>query len=312
MSLAHGTPPRLSKSQNDVPPPKLEYICGSAGASNVEQRDSASVFIALVGLTDVLDQHLQFIYQVDRDRTSPANLELELNTWVESLTGSVRLIILRGSYLEIPGASNLRFSYLTARLLLQRIQLEADKQEFGPQNRRVLNGYLEARRTAENILLMTQEFQPQQLGDYWLSTHAFSYFSTVTFLLRCALEMEHSPADLVQSASFRIAHDLVDTLRRHQEEHAWHIADLCLAQYSELVDKIFAGVSHEPQAPTGIGGTTNGHSGNDGGGDGDNAGNSVGSGSGFDVPDMLVLPDASIIDQFFPSLWDPLQMQNTW
>lgn len=261
----------------------------------------------------MLDQHLQFIYQVDRDRTSPANLELELNTWVESLAGSVRLIILRGSYLDIPGAPNLRFSYLTARLLLQRIQLEADKQEFGPENRRVLNGYLQARRTAEDIILMTQEFQPRHLGDYWLSPHAFSYFSTVTFLLRCALEMEHSPADLVQSASFRLAHDLVNTLRKHQEEHSWNIGDLCLAQYSELVDKIFSGVSQEPQGPAvGVSNGNNNNNNNNNGGDGDTSGHGIAAGFGFDVNDMMVLPDASIIDQFFPSLWDPLQMQNTW
>lgn len=279
----------------------------------------------------MLDQHLQFTYQVDGARAHPANLELELNTWVESLTGIVRLVILRGSYLETPGAPNLRFSYLTVRLLLQRIQLEAEKQEFGPENHRVLNGYLQARRTAEDILIMTQEFQPQQLGDYWLAPHAFSYFATVTFLLRCALEMEHSPAELVQSASFRIAHDLVNTLRKHQEEHAWHIGDVCLAQYSELVDKIFSNVSQEPQGRSGsVGNGSNSHNshnnshdnngGNDDGnggnddGNGDNGGNSGenGSGSGFDVNDMLVLPDASIIDEYFPSLWDPLQMQNAW
>lgn len=285
-----------------MPPPTLEYLCnhGSAGNSQSRHTSPASVFIALVSLTEVLEQHLQFIYQVDRDKNiNPANLELDLNTWVESLDGNVRLIILRGSHLDIPGASNLRFSYLTTRLLLQRIQLEADKQVYGAHDERLLNRYLQARRTAEDILIMTQEFQPEQFGDFWLSTSAFSYPATVNFLLRCALETQSSPVEVVQSTSFRIARDLIDTLRAHQENQYWNIGDVCLAQHAEIVDKIISSVSHDSQGSHGSSSNTSGGNAN------------AGASNGFDMQDF-VLPDASIIDQFFPSLWDPLQMQNAW
>ena len=279
-SLAHGTPPHISKSHYDVPPPTLEYLC--LGQTEGHQARSAAVFLALMGLTEVLDQLLQHIYNFNKDKMqSLTSLELALNNWIESLTGTVRLTILRGSHLEVPGAPNLRLSYLTARLLLQRIELEADKHLYEPQDQRLSNRYIQARRTAEDILLLTQELTPDQLGDFWLATHAFSYPATMNFLLRCGLETENSPSELAQSASFRIALGLINTLRAHHEQHSWYLADVCLAQHSEIVDKILAGVSHESQ--------------------GDNG--------GFD-PQDFVMPDVSIIDQFFPSLWDPLQ--NAW
>lgn len=264
-----------------MPPPALEYLCDNQ-STDIERR-TASIFIALLSLTDVLDNHLQFIYNVNKDSsTSTTDLELALNSWVESLTGNNRLIILRGSNMHIPGASNLRLSYLTTRLLLQRIELEADKQVYDANDQRLANRYIQARRTAEDILLLTQELKPEQVGDCWLSTHAFSYPATVNFLLRCGLETENSPAELVQCASFRIAHDLITTLRKHQEQHSWELADVCLAQHAEIVDKILASVSHEPQQEN----------------------------NGVFEPSEFVMPDASIIDSLFPSLWDPLQ--NVW
>lgn len=280
-SLAHGTPPHISRTQYDVPSPSLEYLCENQSIGS--QRGPAQVFIALLSLTDVLDKHLQFIYNFNKNNTTDTtDLELALNSWVESLTGTNRLVILRGSNLEVSGASNLRLSYLTTRLLLQRIELEADKHVYDANDQRLANRYIQARRTAEEILLLTQELKPQQLGDCWLSTHAFSYPATVNFLLRCGLETESSPAELVQSASFRIAHDLITTLRKHQEQYSWELADVCLAQHSEIVDKILASVSHEPQQE---------------------------ANGGFE-PSEFVMPDASIIDTLFPSLWDPLQ--NVW
>jgi hypothetical protein len=252
-------------------------------ASGMQHR-AASVFIALASLTDVLDQHLQYIYQVRKDKTgSTVQLELALNNWVESLSGTVRLIILRGSHLDIPGAANLRFSYLTTRLLLERIELEADKQSYDPHDQRLSNRYIQARRTAEEILIMTQELQQEQMGDFWLATSAFSYPATVNFLLRCGLETESSPVELVRSPPFKIAQDLIETLRSHQDKFSWDLARVCLAQHAEIVDKILSSVSSSE---------------------------SQGGNSGSFDPQEFVLPDASFIDQFFPSLWDPLQ--NAW
>lgn len=278
--MAHGTPPHISRRQYDVPLPTIEFLC-ETGAPEGRVR-TASVFIAIASLTDVLDRHLQQIYDINTDKSwSTPNLELSLNNWVDSLTGCNRLIIIRGAHLDVPGASNLRLAYLTVRLLLQRIELEAVKQQYNSPGEQIMNRYLQARRTAEEILMFTQELQEAQLGDFWMSVSTFAFPATVNFLLRCALEEESSPTGLAQSSSFRIARDLIETLRGYQDKYGWEVGDICLAQHAEIVDKVLAGV-----AP------------------------SAHSASNTAEHEDFVMPDASIIDQFFPSLWDPLQ--NVW
>ena len=280
ISLAHGTPPHIARAQYDVPLPTAEYLCD--GNPSERRLRTASVFVALAGLTDALDRHLQRVYHVGRDKSwNTTSLELSLNSWVESLTGTIRIIIIRGSHLDIPGAANLRLAYLTTRLLLNRIELESDKQTYPADEERRMNRYIKARRTCEEILMLVQELQPQQLGDFWLSVSAFAFPATVNFLLRCALETESSATSLAQSTSFRIARDLITTLRSHQEKSGWDLGDVCLAQHAEVLDKVLGGVVPDLQ----------------------------GSSSFAEIQDF-VMPDASIIDQFFPSLWDPLQ--NAW
>ncbi|PHH66533.1 hypothetical protein CDD81_7008 [Ophiocordyceps australis] len=291
ISLAHGTPPHISRAHYNVPLPRLENLCQD-NASDAHVK-TASVFIALTSLTDVLDRHLQHVYNVRRQESwDTSNLELSLNNWVESLNGCTRLIIIRGSHLDIAGAANLRLAYLTTRLLLQRIELESDKQAFSSDEERLMNRYIRARRTCEDILLLMQELEAPQLGDFWLSVSAFALPATVNFLLRCALETETSPAGLAQSTSFRIAGDLIATLRMHQQKSAWDLADICLAQHAEVVDKVLGGVVElNWQA------------------EGSSSGSHSSSGVQAETQEF-VMPDASLIDQFFPSLWDPLQ--NTW
>ncbi|KFA65292.1 hypothetical protein S40285_02692 [Stachybotrys chlorohalonatus IBT 40285] len=280
MSLAHGTPPHISRSHHDVPWPKMVYFCENE-ATDVQRR-TASVYIALVGLSDVLDHHLQRIYQIHQDKDStPGKLEASLNGWVDSLEGSTRLIVLRGTWLHIPGAANLRLAYLTTRLLQQRIELETEKQQSNTDEAQLSNKHTQARRTAEEILMLTQELQAEQLGDFWLSITAFTFPATVNFLLRCALDTEDSPQALAQSPFFQIAHSLMNVLRLYQEKYEWDIGNVCLAQHSDIINKILAGaLSNEPQTS-----------------------------QSMQTPDFI-MPDASIMDEFYPSLWDPLQ--NAW
>lgn len=274
--MAHGTPPHISEAQYNVPNPTLEFLVDPDTTEVGEP--TASVFVALVGLTGVLGECLQYIYNIKKGASCRIEgLELYLNNWIENLTGSNRVIILRGSRLEIPGAASLRLAYLTIRLLLQRMQHEAAKQEQHSTPAQIENCYLQARRTAEEILMFTQELQLSQLGGFWQSVSTFSYPATVNFLLRCALETESSPAGLGQNAAFRIARDLIDTLRSYQHDYGWDVGDVCLAQHAEIVDKISAGAAPDTQ-PADV----------------------------LDAHDFII-PDVSFIDPFFPNLWDPLQ-----
>jgi hypothetical protein len=258
----------------------MAYFCENE--ANDVQRRTASVYVALVGLSDVLDHHLQRIYQIHQDKDStPGKLEASLNSWVDSLEGSTRLIVLRGTWLHIPGAANLRLAYLTTRLLQQRIELETEKQRSNADEAQLSNKHTQARRTAEEILMLTQELQAEQLGDFWLSITAFTFPATVNFLLRCALDTENSPQALAQSPFFQIAHSLMNVLRLYQEKYEWDIGNVCLAQHSDIINKILAGaLSNGPQTSQSV-----------------------------QTPDFI-MPDASIMDEFYPSLWDPLQ--NAW
>lgn len=253
-----------------MPLPIPEYL------SDWEQNSEAnSVFIELMNLTDVLDHCLEHVYNIRAETQGPArNLELDLNKWVDSLTGDIRKIIIRGSNLDIPGASNLRLAYLATRLLLRRIDLDRERQAPDANPEEMANRTMEARRTAEDIVVLIQELGETQLGDFWLPVAAFTFSSTVTFLIRCALETEQA-SGLAQSASLRMASDFLESLRSHQKNSGWDLADICLAQHSEVIEKLLN------SAPPG------------------------------EHPDADVeqhfIHDMAFVDDMFPSIWDTLQ-----
>ncbi|OQD80387.1 hypothetical protein PENANT_c036G06039 [Penicillium antarcticum] len=272
-SLAYGTPPHIRRSQYDVPLPIPEYLTGSERDS-----DANAVFIELMHLTEVLDICLEHVYNIRTAADPPTkNLELELNKWVDSLTGNIRRIVIRGSNLETPGSSNLRLAYLATCLLLRRIDLDRERKSQDSNGEQMANRVMEARRTAEDIVFLVQELGEAQLGDFWLPVVAFTFSSTVTFLIRCALETEQA-AGLSQSTSLRMANDFLNSLRSHQKDFGWDLADICLAQHSDVIDKLLK--SGPPAVASDVASVELGHH---------------------------FMPDMSFVDDMFPSIWDTLQ-----
>ncbi|KAI0880215.1 fungal-specific transcription factor domain-containing protein [Annulohypoxylon maeteangense] len=236
-SLAYGTPPHIQRSFYDVPQPKMEYQLNKSDSPR--RLGAMGIFVALSRLTNILDYYLQYLYQVDKDAdTLVTNLELRLNRWVESLEDGARQVITRGASLHIPGAPNLRLAYLSIQLLTHRIRMENTRSRTEVDEDDLANQYIQIRRTAENILCLVQELQEEHLGDFWLPISAFTFPSTVTFLLRCALETGKSPKDLAESSSFKLARDLVTALRRHRDNSGWDLGDICLAQHAEVIEKL--------------------------------------------------------------------------
>ncbi|KAK0382890.1 hypothetical protein NLU13_8806 [Sarocladium strictum] len=275
-SLTHGTPPRISRDHYDVPAPTIDCLCEEVPDESGEA--VAEVFIALMSLTEVLNEFLQRIYRIHgQDDQVSGTLELQLNRWVESLRGRVRHIVVRGTSLNVPGSANLRLSYLAIRLLAQRIALESTKQSTEADRNALLSSYFQARQTAEDIVSSSREFGPFQSGDFWPSVSAFVYPATVSFLLRCALESCDSARDIAKDASFRIARDLLEVIKGHKEKHGWDLADLCLAQHSGIVEKICREATPDDHSATQE--SENWHD--------------------------FLMSDTSFLDQFFPSFWDP-------
>lgn len=167
------------------------------------------------------------------------------------------------------------------KLLLERIKLEAAKQDAGCLEGPVLNSHSQGRQLAEEILSFTQDLQPTQLNDFWLSVGAFAYSTTINFLLRHALETDSSPSGLAETSSFKLARQLLDTLRLHKENHGRDMGDVCLAQHAEIVDKVLANAEPDNHSTDDM----------------------------FDLQDFVML-DASILDQYLTGLSDPLQ--NVW
>lgn len=239
LSLACGTPPHIQRSFYDVPQPKVEHQLNRADSQR--QHDAMAVFVALSDLTDVLDYYLQYLYQVRKEANKPIDsLELRLNRWVESLGDDVRQVITRGVLLNIPGEPNLRLGYLSIKLLTHRIRMENARSKDEINSDSLANQYISIRSTAEHIVFLVQELQEEQLRDFWLPMSAFAFSSTVSILLRCALETEKSPNELSKSSSIRLAWDLITALRRHRDNSGWDLGDTCLAQHAEVVEKLVA------------------------------------------------------------------------
>ena len=296
-SLAYGTPPHIRETQYDVPHPSLEHLNASE-----HQISASKIFIALYSLTLVLNAFLEQLYLVNKQHSMKhnqrQNLGLVLDEWVENLDVDVRRVIIRGSRLETPGAPNLLLAYLTLKLLLRRMELNFEKESANSDDPQALSHRLvQVRRAAEEIVLLVQDLNEGHLGDFWLPISAFAFTSTTAFLLRCALDAEnnrdvtsttgHEPAasgnggGLWQSPSIRLAHDLIVALRRHQERFGWDIADICLAQYADVVENLV-----NPLPPREL-----------------HTDDGTGS-SGVAHP---FVPDASFIDALFPSIWNTLQ-----
>ncbi|PYH97853.1 hypothetical protein BO71DRAFT_317668 [Aspergillus ellipticus CBS 707.79] len=234
-SLAYGTPLQIHRAQYDVPFPTTGDICPPSASQS--QIAAASIFIALTKLTEVLSRYLEHVYNVSKTppypaETSPMALEQLLADWEESLSDDTRRIVLRGTHLPAPGAANFRLAYLAVKLLLRRIQLDLDLQQLEDDTSSPY--FTQAQRAAEEIVHLIQELEESQLRGFWIPVHSFSLTSATTFLLRSGLRK----GNLTANAPLKIAKDMITALQSHHERFGWDLADNCLANCSELVEKI--------------------------------------------------------------------------
>ncbi|KAF7592696.1 hypothetical protein BBP40_012598 [Aspergillus hancockii] len=236
-SLAYGTPLQIHRAQYDVPLPTMDDLC-SPGASRLQIAASA-VFIALTTLTEVLGRYLEHVYKFSRNtpyppETSPVDLERLLSEWEESLSDDIRRVVLRGTHLNTPGAANFRLAYLAVKLLLRRIQLDLDTAITHVDDDTASPFYTQAQWAAEEIVHLVEELDESHFRGFWIPVHAFSLTSATTFLLRCGLRR----GNLNGNAPLKLARDMISTLRSHRDNFNWDLADNCLANCSELVEKI--------------------------------------------------------------------------
>lgn len=245
--MAYGTPLQIHRAQYDVPFPTMDDLCCGPNA-DPSQVAAASVFIAFTTLTEVvLSRYLEHVYRVSKatpcaPEMSATDLELLLSEWDESLSDDIRRLALRGTHMDAPGAANFRLAYLAVKLLLRRIQLDLDR-VMSPEEVTDTAAaaaaptspfYIQAQRAAEEIVHLVQELDESHIRGFWIPVNAFSLTSATTFLLRSALRTRNPNT----GAPLRMARDMVHTLRSHRENFAWDLADNCLANRGDLVEKI--------------------------------------------------------------------------
>ncbi|KAK5718414.1 hypothetical protein LTR15_008141 [Elasticomyces elasticus] len=232
-SLAYGTPPHIHHSQCDVPTPVAEDIFGTSAAS--DRMAAAECFVALINLTQVLSHCLEHVYKLDSfvtDTDHHPDLDSLVVTWEDSLpTDELRRSVLRGTRLNAPGTANLRLAYLSVRLLICRSRLNHDnssKDDIDSHHN------IQARRVCEDIVHLVQELDEACLADFWIPLNAHALTSATTFLMRTALRSKGS----VRNPSLKLARTMIDTLRWYRRQYEWDMAENCIANCSDILDKI--------------------------------------------------------------------------
>ncbi|KAH7409690.1 putative Zn(II)2Cys6 transcription factor [Cadophora sp. MPI-SDFR-AT-0126] len=235
-SLAYGIPPLIRHANNDVPLPTSEDL-HNPGASST-QISAASCFVAFTTLTEVLGHCLEHVYLLGKDlskmpEASPFNLENLLINWEDSLDDDLRRLVIRGTRLVGSGAANLRLAYLSVKLLIRRSQLDWDRVSLQVKD---IDSqyYIQARRVSEEIVDFVRELDESHLRDFWIPLNAYSLTSATTFLMRSALYSR----GMAHNAPLKLVRTMINTLQTHRQNYGWDIADNCLSNCTDLVEKI--------------------------------------------------------------------------
>jgi hypothetical protein len=242
-NFAQGTPPYISKNHYDVPLPTIELL--TAGRSNqIKHVRAAEVYVHLCKLTEIVGDVLPLIYHIRSGNDTIAaeqtsRSEIELNRWLESRPSWLNLHDFT-SRPAVPGLVNLQLSFLAVRMLLRRIAWhEISQRETEPASSWLAG----CQAAAEDIVRLTMSLSKADLRGFWLPFNAAHFTSAVTLLLRCALQTNFAEVRRQCMASARA---LVDTLRRHHEEHAWDLAETALASSENILKRIEDAVPKEP------------------------------------------------------------------
>jgi hypothetical protein len=238
-----------------------------------------AAFVGLVTLTEILDGYLDCVFDLRRlSAADHGNLSLDMENriaqWEDSLPPDLRRCIVRGVDLSIGGSANLRLTYLYVRLLARKLGLDDEEQSRGADPAVLSQRRTLARQAAENIVLFVQELDDNALGDFWLSSNAFALSSTVAFLLRNALEATHEGGGVAQSIPLKLASDMITALRSHQTRMSWDLANICIVQYADVVEKLMTAGTPTPESLPAL--------------------------------EQFLMAEPVGIDDMFPSLWDML------
>lgn len=201
--------------------------------------NSTIIFVALLQLTEVLGQVLEFMYDLsDASRTplSPMTAVFEslMDSWLDSQDDFVRRIVSRGIDPPVPGAANLRLAYLGLRFLITRLNFSLPSQEQRQNKDSLTLQRIHIRRVAKEVFHFVKELNEADLRGFWLPMHAYTLTSVTSFLIRDALRSDDKQA----SQSRRIAPEMISILRHYESQYNWDLAENTLTSYGSVVDQL--------------------------------------------------------------------------
>lgn len=238
-NFAQGTPNYISKSQCDVPIPTMRLLVTQARSDSVDHIRASEVYIQLCRLTEILGDILPLIYQVrtgaDENMIASqiSRSEVELDRWVECQPSWLNIdhTYDRSSIL---GLRNLQLSYLSVRMLLQRVAWH-ETSRYRRESEPVSSLLSRCQMAADDIVRFVMSLDKKDLMGFWLPYNSQHFTSAVTLLLRCALQTSDGQT---QTHCMTSARTLVDCLQRYQDEDRWDLAELCLVQTQTVLKRI--------------------------------------------------------------------------
>lgn len=240
-SLAHGVPAHIRKNEYDVSLPTLDgLLTGEDGDYTTPRNKPAECFILLCALTEVLGDILPPLY--DR-RCRPATetnkllrrLEIDLDEWEESLP---RWAANQSNSALVSGLSSLRLEFLSVKMLVCRIGFHSathSSEQCLPEVRAYHHAML--RESAKAIITFLTSLTEQNLNEFWMPYSAYHICSATIILLRCAIDAsDRETADSCMSCLSEVKQWLTWAYVTHH----WDLAEICLAQCAEPIDRLNA------------------------------------------------------------------------
>ncbi|KAI9650760.1 hypothetical protein NHQ30_000785 [Ciborinia camelliae] len=238
-SFAHGVPAHIRKHEYDVSLPTLDGLL-TEGEHIASRVSSAECFILLCALTEVLGDILPLLYDRRSRPVTETNkllrrLETNLDEWEESLP---LWAANPSDATQVSGSSSLRLGFLSAKMLLCRIAFHGATHSSEPCLMEV-RAYHQAmlRESAKAITTFLTSLTEQNLNEFWMPYSAYHICSATIILLRCAIDT--TDRETKESCKSSLS-EVKQWLNWAHTSHHWDLAEICLVQCAEPIDRLNA------------------------------------------------------------------------
>jgi hypothetical protein len=234
-SISHGIPPSINPKYYDVPLVTPDMVASPEMSESY--RMTTLTFVQLCKLTRILGDILPHVYALSLDTDemwrSLRKTDCALDDWEIALSPYLALKDSPTSPI-VNGASNLRFAYMSVKLLTCRLAFKATIKETTHSSEARQYRLLKLRETSCEVIDFVTALSDAQLQEFWLPYTSYLLVTAATILLRCTIECGDIATKrlcVAKLVGFR------DRLRRASRDSGWDLADFCLERCDEPIQK---------------------------------------------------------------------------